>query len=451
MKKIYNVLVILAIMLISACNVLDVEPHNTIAADDAIKNAKDLEKAVVGCYDALQFSGYYGRDVFAVSDLLSDNLQWSGTTQAFGQIDNINIIADNAEVASIWAAIYTAINRVNITLDEMTKVSGLADAKKKQYSGELHFLRALHLFNLTRYFGDVIVRTKPVNSTSSELNMPRSLQATVFTQIESDLKTAEIELQGISHNSIRASSLAAKALLAKVYLEWACKDAANMEAYLSNAITKASEVITAFNDTLNTPYADLFLNENVATESIFEVQAEALDRNTIAYYFYPTASGGRLEFSVTADLVSAFETGDVRKTASIVTGSANYCIKYNDIVTGSDNVYVLRLAEMFLLRAEARLRKSDYNSNTTLIKKDINMVRTRAELANTNANTYDELEAVILKERRIEFAFEGHRWFDLIRFGKAKTILNIQDYELVMPIPLEEILANSNAKQNQGY
>jgi hypothetical protein len=157
------------------------------------------------------------------------------------------------------------------------------------------------------------------------------------------------------------------------------------------------------------------------------------------------------EFSPSESLLDAYETEDtIRKNASIAEGDYGY--KYRDITNGTDNVIVMRLAEMYLIRAEA---EAQLNGNIQVIQDDINAIRNRAGLANTTAASYGDLKNAIEQERRIEFTFEGHRWFDLIRTGKAIETLDkvTSPNQLLFPIPISEINANTNPGmyQNPGY
>ncbi len=244
-------------------------------------------------------------------------------------------------------------------------------------------------------------------------------------------------------SKIRASRYAAQALLARVYLYK--KDYAS-------AITAATDVIDNGGYTLLSNYSDIFSGEETA-ESIFEVDFTALDRNRIAEYNFPLTLNGRREVEPATDLLNSYNASDERLYASVAyAGTLPYAIKYDDLSTGSDNFIVLRLAEMYLIRAEARAMLS---GPADLIRADINAIRNRANLADITTNTYPELISMIESERRLELAFEGHRWFDLVRTGRAVDVLvNVTNTnQTLFPIPLSEILSNTNPgmTQNPGY
>jgi hypothetical protein len=205
--------------------------------------------------------------------------------------------------------------------------------------------------------------------------------------------------------------------------------------------------------TLLENYADIFSNDGSA-ETIFEIDFTELDRNRIAEYNFPKTLNGRREVAPSEDLINAFEPDDSRKMVTIAYDGLNaYANKYNDLSKGADNVIVLRLAEMFLIRAEAEAHKTP--GDISLIKADIDTIRGRANLTPTSANTNEELLLAIENERRLEFAFEGQRWFDLVRTGRAMdvkpTVTNIN--KTLFPIPLAELQTNNSPdmNQNNGY
>jgi hypothetical protein len=304
---------------------------------------------------------------------------------------------------------------------------------------ELHFIRALNHFNLLNYFGDVPLKTEPTIGTG-DLDIARAEKDVVYQQIIDDLTFAEANLSP-SSVKVRASKYAATALLARVYL---------YKGDYSLAVAKATDVIDNGGYGM-IDFAEIFADGS--SESIFEIDFTDLNRNRIAEYNFPKSLNGRREVAPSQELVDAYEAGDARYASSIAfDGTLPYPIKYDDLAIGADNVIVLRLAEMFLIRAEATGR---LGGDITAIQDDINIIRDRAGLLPTEADTHTELLAAIENERRIEFAFEGHRWFDLVRTQRATEVLtNVRSLnQTVFPIPLTEIQTNTNPgmRQNDGY
>ncbi|MEP6645674.1 MAG: RagB/SusD family nutrient uptake outer membrane protein [Saprospiraceae bacterium] len=427
-----------------SCDVLDVKPQSSIPAEDALKDKAGIERGIIGAYNGLQSLSYYGRTYSIFSDLAADNLSHppNATATAYSEVDNNAILPENSSVDGIWSAIYDAINVANNVIAKVPEVADMTQDEKNVALGELYFLRALHHFNLTNYFGAIPIKISPIVGVD-DVNVPRDHVDDVYQQIIDDLTFAAQHLPASSSTKIRASKYAATALLARVYLYK--KDYAN-------AKLSASDVINNGGYSIMNNYADIFSAENV-NESIFEVDFTELDRNRIAEYNFPLTLNGRREVAPSTDILSKFTTGDQRLAATIAfSGTQPYVIKYDDLSTGSDNFIVIRLAEMYLIRAEAEAKSS---ADVQKIKDDINVIRQRAGLSNATASDIPSLITIIESERRLELAFEGHRWFDLVRTGRATevlpTVTNIN--KTLFPIPLSEILINTNPgmTQNPGY
>ena len=322
-------------------------------------------------------------------------------------------------------------------------MADMTDAEKNRALGELYFLRALGHFNLVNYFGAIPIKIEPTVGVSN-LDAGRDPVNEVYAQIRSDLVLASKYLQASVSTKTRASKYAALALLARLSL---------YSGDYAMAREKADSVIKYGGYTLPGNYADVFASDGSA-ETIFEIDFTELDRNRIAEYNFPKTLNGRREVEPDASLISAYEAGDERKAVSIAyDGALAYANKYNDLSKGSDNIIVLRLAEMYLIRAEAEASLA--GGNITSVRSDINAIRSRADLGPTGADTADELLLAIEQERRVEFAFEGHRWFDLVRTGRASDVLpNVtRATQTLFPIPADEILTNNSPEmiQNPGY
>jgi starch-binding outer membrane protein, SusD/RagB family len=443
MKKILYPLIIL--FLLSGCDVLDVEPYDSIPASAAFKDKKGIESGILGSYSAFQSLSYYGRTYIIFSDLAADNLSHpaDATSSDYAEVDNNGILPENSAISGTWAAIYDGINRTNNVIVKVPAMADMTETEKNQALGELYFIRALNHFNLMNYFGGIPIKTEPTVGVEN-LDAGRDPVADVYGQIITDLTFAEEHLAASASNKTRASKYAATALLARVNLYKGDYD---------QAWIKANDVIEDGGYTLLDSYGTVFAADGCA-ESIFEVDFTEVDRNRIAEYNFPKSLNGRREVAPDAGLLSAYETNDERKDFSIAwDGSNAYANKYNDLSKGADNVIVLRLAEMYLIRAEAEAHKP--GGNITAIQDDINVIRTRANLLPTAVSTLGGLLTVVENERRIEFAFEGQRWFDLVRTGRAVVVLphvtNIN--KTLFPIPSDELLTNNNPDmtQNPGY
>lgn len=446
MKKIIIVL-LAAFTVLTSCNkMLDVNPVASISTDISLKDSVGVERAIIGTYSALQSVGTYGRNLAIVSDLAADNLVWSGTTQDYGQIPNKPIPADNSVIDGMWSAAYSGINRANNILHALESISYKSANGKNGVTGEALFIRSLLHFNLATYFGDIILRVEPTLDLSS-IDMERSSLSAVYEKLIADLETA-VTLLPNNNITGRANASSARALLAKVYL--AHYHLTNTAASATKTIELAGSLISNPVLSLSTNYSSLFDPTVVSTESIFEVVYDVQNFNRLAQYYYSRELSGRYEITPSPGLIASFEAGDLRLPATIAYDPLNnaYGSKYNDVSGGTDRVYVLRLAEMYLIRAEALAYT---NGEITSIQADINAVRSRAGLLNTTAADYPSLKLAIENELRHEFAFEGKRWHDLVRTKRAASLLGINENYTLFPIPLSEMQTNKKMTQNLGY
>jgi starch-binding outer membrane protein, SusD/RagB family len=448
MRTTTYILITLSILLGACSKMLDIEPTDAISSSEAIKDKSGVEKAIAGSYDAFQLPGLYGRERVILGDLAADNLVWSGTNYDYAQIDNNNVSIENGLIDGMWSGAYDGINRVNNILAALPGINDLSDAERDKYEGEALFMRALFHFNLLTYFGGVPVMTEPTLDLT-HLDRPRNSAAEVYDQIISDLGSAELKLPLPSAMPEgRANSFSAAALLARVYLTRF--HAENDDSYALLAANKADQVIEQGGFSLVSSYPSLYEGSD-NSERIFQIAFSAQDKNRLAEYFTPTSMAGRYEVAPSESLAQAFDPADsIRLKASIAKDKDNqlYCIKYTELVEGSDPVLVIRLAEMYLIKAEAMAYT---NGDIATIRENIDIIRARAGLQPTTAETYDELKLAIENERRFEFAFEGHRWFDLVRTKRATTVLNIDEYQTLFPIPLSEMSTNKLMEQNPGY
>ncbi|MCB0448093.1 MAG: RagB/SusD family nutrient uptake outer membrane protein [Gelidibacter sp.] len=441
MKKI--ILIVLVLMTAMSCDTLEVEPQNSIPADEAFQTKEDIERGILGAYASFQSLSYYGRTYSIFSDLAADNLSHpvDATATEYAEVDNNNILPENGSVSGIWRMPYDGINVANNVIVKVPTIPDMSESERNEALAELYFIRGLNHFNLLNYFGAIPLRLSPTVGVNN-LDAPRDPVNEVYAKIIQDLTFASVNLP-TSGEKTRATRYAAKAMLARVFL---------YKGDYAQAAAMATEVIQNGGYTLLPNYSDIFADD-ASAESIFEIYFSETERNRIAEYNFPHSLNGRREVEPSESLLTAYEANDERYAASVAfEGVQAYAIKYDDLSLGADNFIVIRLAEMYLIRAEAKTR---LNGNIDDIKSDINMIRQRANLNSTNASTYPQLLTAIEKERRVEFAFEGQRWFDLVRTGRAIEVLpNVTSVnQTLFPIPSDELQANSHPgmTQNPGY
>jgi starch-binding outer membrane protein, SusD/RagB family len=417
---------------------LDTNPTASIDASTALNTKRGIDLALNGVYRTALSGNLWGRDHTVYADLYADNLDFSGTFTTDREISLRNPSTGNGDVLVIWSTSYQGISRANYVLDALPSVSDMTDAQKAQARGEALYMRSIYYYVLNSWFGGVPIVLQHAEGVSDESLVARNTTAEVWTQVEKDLEEAIPLLPNARVNG-KATQGAANALAARVYLE---------DGKYAQARDKATAVINNALYKLNTNYADNFRTKN-SLESIHEIQSTINSTNSLAFWYYPVALGGRYGFNPSTSLDQAFVAGDTRKAVTIaLSGSLDYGVKFNRISTQDDNIPVLRLAEMYLIRAEANAR---LGAADAIVLADLNVVRARAGLAASTAVGQTALLDAILRERRVEFAMEGLRFFDLRRHGVATTVLGITAARLVFPIPQAERDVNANLTQNPGY
>lgn len=468
MKKLFILLSVAACM--TSCNdFIDLEPISQQNAGTFYKDSLEIGQALNAAYNSLQSVDEYGSEKGYASfmEISSDNTYNSNTTQnggAYASFDNFTIEPTNVQIEATWIACYAGIQRCNIVLTRLESNSTVSDKYKKRVKGEAEFLRALTYFNMVRIWGGVPLITKEVADVNEAFKHERSTVDAVYEQIIADLKdaSANLPLSYDAANLGRATQGAAKTLLAKVYLTR--KD-------YGNALTLLNEVIASGQYALLPDFADVFSTNNKNNkESIFEVQFD----KTLAGQGYmgadPLLQSSDVNNLPSENLLKLFdENPDDRKAATVIDKGVYGWRLYKWHDTKGDNngmgfdIMVLRYADVLLMASEI-MNEQQYGQQMALDY--LNAIRKRSH---ATPYTYDELSdqekfrEAIAKERRLEFAFENQRWFDLLRTGKAIEVLNnstgisvfpvhIQPYQLLYPIPQGQIDASgSRLTQNEGY
>jgi len=436
-------------MLTTSCKkFLDVQPEQQVDDSEAITNLGSAETAVNGLYNLLGNDSYYGYNFPALSYLSGGDIQWTGSQSAPAQIANRQITADNGNVASSWAAIYRTILSANYIIDVIPKLSDplFTQAKRDQLTGEAYFIRALSYFDLARGWGGVQLILTPTRLPGDHAGIKRSSLDETYQQVLSDLNKATALLP-LTTNRNRATRKTAWALKARYFLYKEQMDSADV--YATKIIDDAT------NYKLLKPYNAFFANNAVATaESVFEIGYSVSFKNGHYNWWLPPALGGRREWAPNAQLVSLLNDPAVGGNRNALIGQTAapgnlwYGKLYYRTPTGTDPAYLIRIAELYLIRAEARAK----NGQLTEALQDMNAVRDRAGIAASTAATREAILLAIENERRLEFAFEGDRWFDLVRTGRVATVLGVTDKNrYVFPIPADELLADKDLDPNPGY
>ncbi len=451
MKKINHIIIALFVILASSCkSALDVEPQTSIPDGITINNGASAETAVRGMYRALASDNYYGVTFQAIGYLSGDNLKRAGSLGIISDFVDHNVKADNGYIANAWSGIYNTINRANHVLEKVEVLPlepNFTQAKKDQLLGEAHFVRALAYFDATRIWGGVPIYLKPTITIKDNQGKARSSVADVYTQVLADLIKAE-ELLPNSTNRVRATKKTVWALMARLYL------------YQSNwdeAITYSTKLIEDTNYSLMKPFNSFYANNATNTpESIFELAYSSNETNSHRTNWLPSTNGGTRQWApntafialVNNPLIGGNRSSMISKMANVTPEEWYGNMYYKSPAT--DAAFVIRISEMRLIRAEALAQIEEYSDALT----DLNAIRSRADLANSNANPLDkdEILLAIENERRLEFAFEPHRFFDLVRTDRALTVLNLANRDrYVLPLPIKETIVDTALEQNVAY
>jgi hypothetical protein len=471
MKLMKYISAIIVFLGLSACgeDFLELNPSSALPPDVAIQNVNDVSAVLIGAYSQWQDDDLYGRYLILTPDVMSDDVKQN--SQANRSKDwaeyNGNVNDIHAIPTDMWTELYELINRVNTVINTPVEVPSTSQALYNQLLGESYAMRALSHFNLVRVFaqhygftadnghpGVPIVTEFDVNAEPT-----RNTVAEVYNAVISDLNTA-VDLLNDDRGTGFFSRDAALALLARVYLyqsDW------------NNAMSFADQVINSGNFSL-TPtegYLDAWRDNGTPPDAIFEVintEVDNIGSDALGRMYIVEGYGDYLPSN---DLYNLIDDADVRKQLFKEDPTApggiygNIRVDKYPSAQGDDNIPVIRLAEVYMIRAEARAM----TGNEAGAIEDLMMIRRRAwpdapDVVAAGQALLDEIE----KEKRIELMYEGHRLWELMRKKKGVVrndctvppdlnacMIAYPDERFILPIPKEEINANPNIQQNPGY
>lgn len=456
MSNYYKAFLLMSIITLAGCEKkLDISPYQSIADDKALLNESDVQVTLVGCYDGIQSAAAYGGDILVLNDLIGNtaDINFTGTFAGLSDAYQTQMTADNSFARDTWIAAYNTINRCNNVLSAVDKVTS-STAKKNSVEGQALFLRASMFFELVKLYakavgdgdysanpGVPLILTPTGNVTDADYPARATVKA-VYDKVIADLVKAESLLPTTNGNY--ATKWAAAAQLSRVYL---------MVKDYAAARDAADRVIASSGKILNPDFTKLwftFINNGGATpaEYLFSMKVTSQDgTNSQNTYFGRTigtipGTAGRSDCKIKAAHIAQYENGDVRKGFFVLNGGNYYTQKHLDRF---GDVAVIRLAEMYLTRAEANLRLGTIVGATPLA--DLNRIRNRAGLPSLLLATL----ADITKERALELAFEGQKLIEAKRLQTPVGTLAWNDPKLILPIPRREVDVNKNLVQNQGY
>jgi starch-binding outer membrane protein, SusD/RagB family len=467
----------LILILLSACNLLDQTSESSFTPENFYKNADDAKAAVNAVYDPLNTANLYAQAIWVLQDQATDDAEWGGgrstANQAKNDLDKYTFTPATSTFQSVWTTAYQGINRANTVQDHVPAIP-MDTALKSRLLAEARFMRGFYYFTLVRLFGGVPLILKETTSLDN-LTIARSTSEEVYTQIIADFTAAEsvLPLSYTGADAGRATKGAAKAFLAKVYLtreDWPA------------AAAKSKEVMDLGIYNLWDNFSDVFaLSNKNGKEAIFEMQALGGglgEGSWMQGYMRPNFDrvngiAGFGDDPPTANLYNTYQPTDKRRDITIKLYSATttpaapasitfpgYVYKYLDPAAtangeGSNNYPILRYADVLLMYAEAL---NEQAAGNTEAYSAVNRIRKRAGLTDLENLTQDQFRDSVLLERRLELAFEGHRWYDLVRTKRLISAMKAQNAGITVdekhylyPIPQTERDVNTNLGQNPLY
>jgi starch-binding outer membrane protein, SusD/RagB family len=457
MKKIYSIL--FTALLISSCNVLDQVSPNDVAERDVFTSKEGAQSALVGLYNSLQARDYYGGYYPMIADLYSDEgIEGGFDNIALDEIGTLSVTPSNIFIENTWIAIYYTIATANAIVTNVGRINDpdFTSEEKDHIKGQALAIRGLAHFDLLRMFGEHWNQSSaygiPVVKTVQSANdvVSRSSVAETYNAIISDLEAASALIIADDRSQVFINPIAVKAFLARLYL---------YKGDVVNAIAAADEVINDLTFTVLDENSFLSIYTSRFTqETIFELTFDVQNRSAFNSITYSRGDALRTEVLFLAnEKLNEFFTnrpGDLRANlVDFVNNDSGISPdgrtqKYRGEETRDNPAYVIRISEVYLIRAEA------YGLVQAGVD-DLNMIRTNRGLSQLNSADFatpEDFLNTVLDERKAELNFEGHRMFDLARTGKVNDVLGIDDFRSIFPIPFREIIATKGLiEQNPGY
>lgn len=479
-KNLFITIFFSLLILLSACkkSFIELTPPSTAGVESLFKTDQDFKQAEIGIYNIYQ-SQY--QNMWLFGDMRGDD-SWDelvkGTAAA---MDLFTISNDDGVIRSTWLNYYNIISRANLLLSKIEPLDKAALPNKDVYMGEAKFLRALAYFDLVRIYGDVPMVTVPTTIEEAYKTGREKVSKIYSDVIIKDLQDAEASLPvKYSGSDVgRATKGAAKSLLGKVYLT--TRDFVKAEAKLKEVTTMGYALLPKYTDLFD------YTKDEHHSEYIFDIEYEQglsgegnsfttnfSPKNPAIAAFYGVTGGQNGNNNPPRSLFAIFPAGDLRKDITAADGfTDNNGVFYPLIPTSNDvatftkkymtrllaandsraNWKVIRYADVLLLLAEALNENGKTNEALTYL----NIVHKRAGLSDYAGLSQTDARENIYLERRLELSFEGHRWFDLVRTGRALQTMSskgMKDYMTVFPIPITQIQLINNPTifpQNQGY
>ncbi|UNY97894.1 RagB/SusD family nutrient uptake outer membrane protein [Zhouia spongiae] len=447
-----NIALILIVSLYACESFVEPEPpKNELTRENIFVDKQTIEASLIGIYSQMTegFGGFANYQTTLFGGLCSDELDNYSTSPSQLEFYENSLMPDNVDIIRLWSEPYEYIYQTNAIMEGLYKTENIAGIFKDEIRGEALFIRAFCHFYLANFFGNIpyITTTDYIENAVAS----RDPINEVYEHIINDLKEASSLLPEsyVTDGRLRPNKHTVQALLARVYLY--NEDWKNAEILAENVI-KASQYYQLEQD-LNS----VFLVGS--KEAIWQLYPVITGLNTIEGYAF-ILSRAPYNVALNKTVFDTFDSNDLRKDTwigTLTSGTETYYYPYkykvNFDATLSEYYMVFRLAEQYLIRAEARAQLN----NLDWALADLNKIRNRAGLENFESTSKAMiLEAIYTERQRELFAEWGHRWFDLKRTGRANEVLSAikpgwETIDVLFPIPQSELQNNPNMPQNPGY
>jgi len=448
MKKIFfSISILFLTSLVSCSDLLTPKPVDLLSDDLVLNEASDVPNVEIGLYSA--FRGATSNIVIA-GDLTADNLIHNGTFTQYRELGIKQITPANATASELWGSLYNAIYVANFILEKLPSIQGVSITERTKVMSTAYFIRGYSYFVGLYTFGGIPKVT--TTNIQTNRNIPRASTQDILDFILADYNQALNTLTQDPTTPAYASDYAVRAALAKYYLY--VQDWAKAEQF-------ATDVITSNKYTLEPKFSNV-VQKDFTSESIFEMGYTISDDPATLNTLFESRREIIPSNQEVLALASA-ESGDrfssIKFDVANLKGSDNgwSVAKYGTAIEDNNNIVVFRLPELYLIRAEARAQQGNVTGSGSA-QEDINVLRTRANAPLVSSVSQSQMLLLVEDERRYELAFEGHRWYDLVRTGRAHDVMSLfssawKDKYDVWPIPQREIQNNQAlaGHQNPGY
>jgi hypothetical protein len=446
--KIYILAICLSLTTLSCNDVLNPTPVDLITDDQVLTDANSARVVLTSAYR--DFANL-GAPTIIAGDLTADNLIHNGTFTQYREISGKDMSASNGSASSLWGVIYSMSYIASFLYEGLPNID-ISQSDFDEITASASFLRAYAYFVGAYTYGGIPI----VTSTDVDANraVPRATLDETLEFVESELLYALDKLPEQAFNAGEATNGAVKALLARYYLfieNWT-----EAEKYATDVIEGNGTAAYVLEEDFANAVSDF------STESILEIVYSANDNpGTSTNFSINNLFVGRREIIPSIEVVLALQNDGGDRNVVLEFDGANArgadngwtIVRYGAF----DNIQVLRLAEMYLIRAEARAQQDKISGSSSAVS-DINVLRERASVPLIQGTSKNQMLLAVENERRMELCFEGHRWYDLVRTGRAQSVMDefTSNWTLkdeLWPIPLREINNNPSLKdaQNPGY